>query len=162
MNRITKSFTYSEYDDSAELTPEEQDIIRISFKAAQFAYAPYSGFYVGAAVLLDNGNVIKGNNQENAAYPSGLCAERVAVYSASALYPQIAIKAIAISSSSKEITAGKFVTPCGSCRQALIEYEKKQKSPIKLLLSGQKGKIITINSISDLLPLHFNYVNLIK
>ena len=160
MNRITSSYTYSELNDYTELPEAEQKLVKLSREMTQAAYSPYSNFRVGAAVLLENGTITKGSNQENAAYPSGLCAERVAVFSASANNPKTAIKTIAISASSPKKIIKKPVSPCGSCRQALIEYEAKQKKPIKVILTGEKGKVLVIESISDLLPLHFTNVDL--
>ncbi len=160
MTSITKSFTYSVYNDLSELREVEKELVLISRETTKSAYSPYSGFRVGAAILLEDGTIIKGNNQENAAYPSGLCAERVAVFSTSANHPDTPIKAIAISASAPEKTIDKPVSPCGSCRQALIEYEVKQQSPIKVILSGEKGKVIIIDSVADLLPLHFSSVDL--
>lgn len=162
MDQLTKSFTYYEFQNSEELSNQDQELVKLSREATKSAYAPYSGFYVGAAVILEDGTIIKGNNQENAAYPSGLCAERVAVFSASAVYPNATIKAIAISAYSEEITIDKPISPCGSCRQVILEYEKKQDTPIKIILTGQKGKVIIINSISDLLPLNFTDKDLNK
>lgn len=125
-------------------------------EARENAYAPYSHFRVGATLLLDNNTIVSGNNQENAAYPSGLCAERVAVFHAGAVYPSQKIKALAITARSlkKEIT--EPIPPCGACRQALVEYEVKQNEDIETYFMGEAGKIIKANSIKDLLPLIFN------
>ncbi|QWX85726.1 cytidine deaminase [Cellulophaga sp. HaHaR_3_176] len=125
-------------------------------EARKNAYAPYSNFQVGAAVLLENGEVVIGSNQENAAYPSGLCAERVAIYHASAKYPNVIIKAVAISATSKNYVVDSPAAPCGNCRQSMIEYEQKQKLPIKILLMGEKGEVLKIDSLLDILPLAFN------
>ena len=120
------------------------------------AYAPYSNFHVGAAVLLANGEVVIGNNQENASYPSGLCAERVAIFQAGAKYPGITIKAVAITATSKNYVVEEPAAPCGNCRQSMIEYEQKQKSAIAILLMGEKGEVIKIKSLADILPLAFS------
>jgi cytidine deaminase len=120
------------------------------------AYAPYSEFHVGAAVLLENGEIIAGNNQENAAYPSGLCAERVALFYAGSQYPTIAIKTIAISVKSKNVIISEPLSPCGGCRQVIAEYENKFKKPIRIIMSGEKGQIYIANSIESLLPLMFS------
>jgi cytidine deaminase len=146
---------FIEYDAVEELSADDKKLVIMAKKAAETAYAPYSDFHVGAAVLLENGVCIKGNNQENAAYPSGLCAERVAVFAASSQYPGIAIKAIAITAKSKNITVRDPVTPCGSCRQVLVEYEHLQKKPIRIILSGEKGKVFIIDKVEDILPLSF-------
>jgi cytidine deaminase len=124
--------------------------------ARKNAYAPYSNFYVGAAVLLENGAIVIGSNQENASYPSGLCAERVAIFQAGALYPGVTIKAVAITATSKNYIVKQAAAPCGNCRQAMIEYEQKQKQPIKILLMGEQGEVIQFNSLLDILPLAFN------
>lgn len=155
MKKVEISLSLFEVNDLAELDPSEQELIKISRRMTTQAYAPYSGFYVGAAVLLENGEIVLGSNQENAAYPSGLCAERVAVFAASAKYPDIKIKAIAISGNSKTRDIDHPVTPCGACRQVMLEYEIKQQEPFKVYLSGYSGKIYIIEKVQDLLPLSF-------
>ncbi len=144
-----------EYDSVSEMTKEEAYLIEKSKEAAMSAYAPYSKFQVGVSVLLANNKIVNGNNQENAAYPSGMCAERVAVYYANSKYPDVAIKAIAICA----YTNGAFIKfpipPCGSCRQSLLETEMRFNSSIKIILAGSE-KIMVVNSMKDLLPLHFN------
>jgi cytidine deaminase len=155
MKKVEISLSLIEVNDVTELDPSEQELIKISRRMTTQAYAPYSGFYVGAAVLLENGEIVLGSNQENAAYPSGLCAERVAVFAASAKYPGIKIKAIAISGNSKTRNIDHPVTPCGACRQVMLEYEVKQEEPVKVYLSGDSGKIYIIGKVQDLLPLSF-------
>jgi cytidine deaminase len=155
MKKVEISLSLIEVNDVTELDPSEQELIKISRRMTTQAYAPYSGFYVGAAVLLENGEIVLGSNQENAAYPSGLCAERVAVFAASAKYPGIKIKAIAISGNSKTRNIDHPVTPCGACRQVMLEYEVKQEEPVKVYLSGHSGKIYIIGKVQDLLPLSF-------
>ncbi len=139
-----------------ELSVEERALLKEAEKARGKAYAPYSNFSVGAAVLMKNGEIVLGNNQENASYPSGLCAERVAVFQAGARFPDETIKAIAISASSKNYTVKKPAAPCGNCRQAIAEYEQRQNSPISILFRGEEGPIYKCGSISDLLPLGFD------
>lgn len=156
MKKKQVSFELSIYEDVGELSPEEQNLLNIAQQARNDAYAPYSNFQVGAAVLLANGEIVIGNNQENSSYPSGLCAERVAVFQAGAKYPGVTIKSIAISAGSKNYVVDRPAGPCGNCRQAIIEYEQKQKSPISLLLRGQTGSIYKCNSIDDILPLAFS------
>jgi cytidine deaminase len=146
---------FLEFDATEELPSEDKKLVIMARKAAETAYAPYSEFHVGAAVLLENGIYIKGNNQENVAYPSGLCAERVAVFAASSQYPGNAIKTIAISAKSKKFPVSSPVTPCGACRQVLAEYEHLQKQPIRIILTGEKGKVFIIDKVEDLLPLSF-------
>jgi len=144
------------YDDASELSQNDQKLLHEASAARNNAYAPYSKFKVGAAVLLENGEVVIGNNQENASYPSGLCAERVAIFHAGAKYPGVAIKALAINASSSKQEDSMPAAPCGNCRQSIIEYEQKQKAPISLLLSSEAGPIYKCNSMADILPLAFN------
>ncbi len=150
------SVDYFETDDILKLPADERDLVRIAEEMTQNAYAPYSAFHVGAAVLLENGMIIKGSNQENGAYPSGLCAERVAAFAASANHPGVSIKKIAIYASSKQLYLSDPVSPCGACRQVLLEYEIAQQSSIKVLLSNESGKILILERIEDLLPLSFS------
>ena len=119
------------------------------------AYAPYSGFLVGASVLLDNGKIVTGNNQENVAFPSGLCAERIAIFYAKSKFPNTKINSIAISAISKNFQIEDVISPCGSCRQVISEYEVKQNENIRILLHQSDDSVIIIKSISDLLPLMF-------
>ena len=130
--------------------------------AQRHAYAPYSNFKVGAAIWLDNGKIVTGNNQENAAYPSGLCAERVAVFAASSQYPDAVVKAIAITAHSEDFIISAPISPCGACRQVLAEYEYKSGTDIKLILTGETGKVWVIKSIRSLLPFTFDASNLKK
>ncbi|MGB5819212.1 MAG: cytidine deaminase [Saonia sp.] len=153
-NRII--FEFSTFDSLKDLPSEYQQLMKIAVQTRKNAYAPYSNFQVGAAVLLENGEVVIGNNQENASYPSGLCAERVAVFQAGAKYPGIKINCIAITATSKNYIVEQPAAPCGNCRQSIAEYEQKQHSPIVLLLMGEKGEVIQCNSVADILPLAFN------
>lgn len=159
MNRpenITISTTFEVYLSEDDLRSDDRDLLTKAKEAVKNAYAPYSNFKVGAALMLDNGIVVTGNNQENAAYPSGLCAERTAVFYASSQYPNAKVKSIAISYESQNKLFSDPVTPCGSCRQALAEYEVKANSPIRVIMSSQSGKIYITKSIESLLPLLFN------
>lgn len=162
MKKVNLPIHITEIESLDELSRPEQELIGLSRSMTRNAYAPYSEFFVGAAVLLENGEVIKGSNQENAAYPSGLCAERVAVFSASALHPGKKMKAIAISARSDNQTMDHPVSPCGACRQVLLEYEVKQKEAITVFLSGETGKIYRIEKVRDLLPLSFTAEDLGK
>jgi cytidine deaminase len=144
------------YKDKKELSDIEQELLATAETAAQKAYAPYSKFMVGAAVLLTDGTVASGNNQENRAYPVGLCAERVALFHASSQHPDTAVKMIAITAMSLRQSIDEPVTPCGACRQAIAEYEQKFKSPIRIIMSGEKGEIYACDSIKVLLPLMFD------
>ena len=156
MKKQTISFEFSVFEFLEELNEQDQNLMLKAIDARKDAYAPYSNFMVGAAVLLENDEVVIGSNQENASYPSGLCAERVAVFQAGARYPGVTIKSIAITAKSKTHLVKKPAAPCGNCRQAISEYEYKQNSPIELLLMGEQGEIIKCQSLADILPLGFN------
>ncbi len=156
MRKQTISFEFQVYESMAELDQEDQRLMQRAIKAREAAYAPYSSFLVGAAILLENGEVVIGNNQENASYPSGLCAERVALFYAGANYPGMVIKAIAITAMSENHLVDTPAAPCGNCRQAISEYEFRQKEPIPILMMGEKGEVIKCSSLADMLPLGFN------
>lgn len=151
---VTASFTL--YNSVAELPEEAKYLMEKAVSVRKKAYAPYSKFRVGAAVELNNGEVVLGSNQENAAYPSGLCAERVAVFHAGALYPEAKMVRLAISAASDEKEVTSPIPPCGSCRQAIAEYEIKQDSPVEIYFMGESGKVIKSDSLKDLLPLVFD------
>ena len=125
-------------------------------QARKKAYAPYSQFAVGAALLLENNIVVTGNNQENASYPSGLCAERTAIYAAGANHPDSKILLMAIVAGSNKNKTDKPIPPCGACRQAISEYDINQKQPITIYFMGETGKVIRSNSLANLLPLVFD------
>jgi cytidine deaminase len=146
----------TEYDDPSQMDEKDRHLIEEAKESMKSAYAPYSHFNVGAAVLLENGKIIRGNNQENAAYPVGLCAERVAIFSAGANYPGIAVKAIAVTARSDHFHVDRPVPPCGACRQAISEYEHRFNNKIKMIMTGETGKVITSESIENLLPFQFN------
>lgn len=154
--KLVISTEFEVYKSSKDLTKKDLELLILAQKAVKNAYAPYSNFYVGAAVLLENGKIVIGNNQENAAYPSGLCAERVAIYHASAQYPNVPVKTIAIAVKAKNQIISEPVTPCGSCRQAISEYENRYGKEIRIIMSGEKGEIYISKSIQSLLPLMFN------
>ena len=138
-----------------ELTTEEQKLIDAACEATKRSYAPYSHFSVGAAALLENGIVVTGTNQENAAYPSGTCAERTTIFYANSQYPDQAIKTLAIAARSEEDFLNTPISPCGACRQVLLETEKRFGKPMRILLYGKK-EIYIIPSIANLLPLCFD------
>ncbi|MDZ7614970.1 MAG: cytidine deaminase [Flavobacteriaceae bacterium] len=144
------------FETPSALNPEDRKLLDLAERARNTAYAVYSEFLVGAAVLLDNGKIITGNNQENAAYPSGMCAERVAIWAAISQNPDALIKKIFISAKSVKHKVSEPVSPCGSCRQTIAEYEFRQKSPIAVYFTGETGKIIKANALQDLLPFAFN------
>jgi cytidine deaminase len=160
----TKKFevTVTEYDKPEELDKDDRKLLEKSIEALDGSYAPYSQFHVGASVLLENGEIILGSNQENVAYPSGLCAERVALFYAKSKYPDVAIKSIAISSKADNFVTKYPVTPCGACRQVIAEFESQQNKKIKIIMRGQQGPIISTKGIESLLPLVFKENNLKK
>ena len=146
---------YNVFNKLTDLPEKAQNLMKQAITTREKAYAPYSKFKVGAAVLLKNGQTFVGSNQENAAYPSGLCAERVAIYQAATQYPDEEIEMIAISGSAEDPTAFP-VSPCGACRQSLSEYETKQKKLIPVYFMGAEGEIVQTESIKDLLPFLFD------
>ena len=145
----------SEFQNIGELPENDRVLLNEARRISALAYAPYSGFFVGAAVLLSNGMVITGNNQENSAYPSGLCAERVALFYSNANYPEAKVVSIAVSASKNGILVNDPVRPCGACRQALAETEIRFGSPIRIILDGHES-IYVLNGIESLLPLSFS------
>ncbi len=155
MNKREINSVLFDYNSLAELDEKYQELIQKAKEAAEKAYAPYSKFNVGAAVLLENNEIIQGSNQENAAYPSGLCAERVAIFYANSKYPNIPIKAIAITASTEDGIITEPIPPCGSCLQVMLESEKRSGKSIEVLLYGQ-NKITTADSIIQFLPINFN------
>jgi len=151
---ISASFTI--YDSIDELPKAAKNLMKKAVSARKKAYAPYSNFNVGAAVLLENNQIVLGNNQENAAYPSGLCAERVAIFNAAANFPDIEIKALAITATANNKDLTEPVAPCGACRQSIAEYEIKQDKPIAIYFMGKVGKVAKADTLKDLLPLTFD------
>ncbi|TYB74393.1 cytidine deaminase [Bizionia gelidisalsuginis] len=156
MKELKIETTLYVYDALSELDKEVQDLMEQAVEARDKAYAPYSKFYVGAALLLDNGEVITGSNQENASYPSGLCAERTAIYYAGAKYPKAQIVRMAVTAASQINKTTAPIPPCGACRQAIAEYEVKQEVPIKIYFMGETGAVAVSNSLANLLPLLFD------
>jgi cytidine deaminase len=153
-HNISSSFII--YQNSGELSEIENELLQKAIEARANAYAPYSEFNVGASVLMDDGSVFIGNNQENAAYPSGICAERVAIWTAMSQLPKGKIKKIVITASSNKTKVNRPVAPCGSCRQAIAEYEIKQDNDIEIFFTGETGEIVKAHSIKDLLPWLFD------
>ena len=155
MEEIKQTWTYTKMS-VAELDEADVALREAALEAAHKAYAPYSHFQVGAALRLSNGQIITGNNQENIAYPSGLCAERTALFYAGAHYPQEAICSLAIIA----FAQGKIqpqIAPCGACRQVMVETEKRGKEPMEVLLYGTNETLI-FRSAADLLPLVFDSI----
>lgn len=148
-------FNYEVYNDISELTEKDAWLLSEARSVTEQAYAPYSNFHVGAVAILSNGQVVAGTNQENASYPVGICAERVLLGNAATLYPGINIETLAISYNSEDVKSDHPISPCGMCRQALVEYETRLKNPIRLILGGMAGKIQIINTANFLLPFAF-------
>lgn len=146
---------YEEYNSIDELDSTSAELLKRAIEATETSYAPYSNFNVGAAVLLDNGEIITASNQENAASPSGLCAERVAIFSAHAKYPDSAIRAIAIAAKSEGELTPNPIYPCGACCQVMNESENRGGKPIVIII-GSASKIEKIESVKSLLPFTFN------
>lgn len=150
------SIEFDVYESIEQLIKEDAVLLREAIKATDIAYAPYSNFYVGAAAMLVNGKTIVGSNQENASYPVGLCAERVLLSAASSVYPGIPIATMAITYRSETGKSNRPISPCGVCRQTLVEYETHLKHPIRLILGGTEGKIWIIPQAGSLLPFGFS------
>lgn len=162
MENKSLSIHYQEFNSLSELAPEEKKLLELAKEAALKAYSPYSHFYVGAAVLLDNGIIVTGNNQENAAYPSGICAERVALFSASSQYPGIPVTAIAVTAKADYAQLHGAVPPCGACRQVMAEYETLYEVKMRIIFSNGQGKGIKMYGVESLLPFMFSKKDLSK
>lgn len=150
------SFHLKVYDNDAQLSENDKLLIERARAALKNAYAPYSNFNVAAAVLLQNGEILTGTNQENAAFPVGICAEGTVLSAASAVYPDVQVKKIAITVKSPRHTIQHPVAPCGICRQRLLEYENRFGQPIQIIMQGETGVIYIVNTVKDLLPLYFS------
>ena len=148
---------WREYYGLDELDVQDRELAQAAIDATALSYAPYSGFNVGAAVLFENGEIVKGANQENAAYPSGLCAERTALFYASASRPDKAMTAIAIAAGQNGKICDMPATPCGACRQVMAQYQTKSGRPMKVILVGEK-LIWSFDKVDDLLPLIFDSI----
>ena len=155
-------FQYATYVHPTEMEAQDSYLLEQAKEALLTSYSPYSQFAVGAAVLLANGEIIKGSNQENAAYPSGLCAERVALFAAASQFPKVPIDAIAIAVKSALNDPKSAIAPCGACRQVIIEYEHLYQSDIKIIMHGEGGNVNLINRAKDLLPFDFHADHLKK
>ncbi|MFT5216534.1 MAG: cytidine deaminase [Glaciecola sp.] len=156
MKEVKVESTFFVFDDLKDIPSDVQQLMQNASEARDNAYAPYSKFHVGTAILLDNDEVVTGSNQENASYPSGLCAERTAIYYSGAKYPKAKILKMAIIAGSTKNITSKPIPPCGACRQAIAEYEVKQESPIEIYFMGETGKVVKSNSLANLLPLLFD------
>lgn len=155
MTKETYNFEYEVYDSASELPDADRMLLEEARDVTKKAYAPYSHFHVGAVALLKNGQKVSGTNQENAAYPVGICAERVLLSNASMLHTDIPIETMAISYHNHNGDSNKPVSPCGMCRQSLAEYEERLGSPIRLILSGMEGKVLILKKSTQLLPFSF-------
>lgn len=160
MKEITINTTFAVFNEIHDLPADVQSLMQQAVAVRKNAYAPYSQFRVGAALLLENGATVLGSNQENAAYPSGLCAERVAIFQAGAIHPNIKILKIAITAASDTNPTLSPIPPCGGCRQSIAEYEFKQDTPIEIYFMGESGEIYKSNSVGNLLPLSFDKTSL--
>jgi len=138
-----------------ELDAQDRALLEAARGMTTHAYAPYSGFKVGAALRLANGEVVEGSNQENGAYPSGLCAERVTIFAAASKYPGMAVEAMAIAVSTDRFEVSEPLTPCGGCRQVLMEYRHRQQSPMRIILGSEGDKVWIFEDVTSLLPFAF-------
>lgn len=162
MQTLTITISYEEYSSIDELTPDEQDLCREAVKAMANSHSPYSEFRVGAAVRLQSGQVVHGSNQENVAYPSGLCAERVALFTVGSTYPGDKISTMAITAHTDHFKIMNPITSCGACLQVMAEFEKKQSDAIEVLFYCQNGSVIKAKGIESLLPFAFAETRLKK
>lgn len=149
--------TYQEYNSVEELNPEDRELAAEAIQAMTGAYAPYSHFHVGAAVRMSNGQIVRGANQENAAFPSGLCAERTAMFAASARYPDKDMLSIALAGGVMGRLAAQPATPCGACRQVMAQYQAKSGKPMSVIMISA-DKIWKFEKVDDILPLIFNSI----
>ena len=150
------TISYKEFDNWKELSAEDIELVEKAFDVSKDAYAPYSKFYVGASLRMEDKSIILGSNQENIAYPSGLCAERVALFYAGAIYPNLKVKKICVVAKGDLIPKENWVSPCGSCRQVMAESQNRQKEPIEIILVSQNNRVLVFHSVTDLLPFVFN------
>ena len=156
MKKISINTTFSVFETKNHLSVDVQSLMEQAIAVRKNAYAPYSKFRVGCAILLDNEKIVVGSNQENAAYPSGLCAERVAIFHAGSLYPDAKILKMAISATGDEKPVLEPIPPCGSCRQSIAEYEIRQETPIEIFFMGESGAVYQSDSLRNLLPFMFD------
>lgn len=156
MKKIEFKTAATLFKNITELATEDNILMNKAIEARAKAYAPYSKFKVGAAFLLENGTIVLGNNQENAAYPSGMCAERVGIWKVGSEFPGVKIKKLAITAASENTIVDKPIGPCGACRQTLSEYEINQKEPIEVFFMGEIGEVVKTESLLSLLPFSFD------
>lgn len=157
MKKNELHIAYQSFEKVEELQPNDLVLVNQAIAAAAVAYAPYSGFHVGASLRLKNGEIVKGSNQENSAYPSGLCAERVALFYAGSQFPNTEIEAMAVTARTPGKKLKMIVKPCGACRQVMLETAQRQKTPFKIILVGEDGQGLLFDSIADLIPFSFEF-----
>ncbi|RZM07582.1 MAG: cytidine deaminase [Pedobacter sp.] len=155
MKKEEFKFAYELYESIDELAPADKALLEAARKITAKAYAPYSHFLVGAVAKLANGETVAGTNQENAAYPVGICAERVLLSSASMLHTDVPVETMAVSYNNTNGKSDRPVSPCGMCRQALREYEDRTSQPIRIIMSGMEGEVIIVDKARQLLPFSF-------
>lgn len=155
MPQQTFQFQYEEYRHLDEMTEASRELVEHAIESAKRAYAPYSSYQVGAALRLEDGQIVTGNNQENSAYPSGMCAERVALFYAGARFPELPVTSLAVVAFAEGSLQEEPVSPCGGCRQVMLEKENQGNTPMEIILYGS-ARIQVISRVRDLLPLPFS------
>lgn len=155
MKKESISISYSRFENWKMLPEEDQNLVTKAKEISKSAYAPYSKFHVGASVLLSNGKIVTGSNQENIAYPSGLCAERVALFYAGANYPNEKVETLCVVASGDLLPIDQILSPCGACRQVMLETETRQNENYRVILVSQNDVCIVFDSAQELLPLAF-------
>ena len=156
MEILSSEFQYKKYSNMAELNAEDNELMTKAIGQLDNAYAPYSGFHVGAAARLIDKSIYLGSNQENASYPLCMCGERVALYNAATYNGKTAVESLAITIKNIRMPITRPVSPCGACRQVISEYEHRHQHPIRILLKSDSPEIYELESVSDILPLGFN------
>ena len=160
MNKEKFEFSYEVFNSADDLNEADAQLVNEAREITASAYAPYSKFNVGAVARMVNGELVAGTNQENASYPVGICAERVLLASAATIHPNVAIDTMAISYNNTTGKSDHPISPCGMCRQSLVEYEERMNQPIRLILCGLEGKVIVVEKANSLLPLSFGSIDL--
>ncbi|MFN8298843.1 MAG: cytidine deaminase [Chitinophagales bacterium] len=156
MKKLELRFTLDTYSTKKELPADEAALLESARAALKKAYAPYSGFKVGAAALLENGEILTGTNQENASFPAGICAEGTVFSAAASLFPDVAIRKLAITVKANSHVVDHPVAPCGICRQRILEHENRFKKPVRIIIMGEKGSVFAMDSVKVILPLYFS------
>jgi cytidine deaminase len=162
MNKTTFTLEYEVYDSIENLEASDRHLLESARKSTELAYAPYSKFLVGATAKLLNGQLVHGSNQENASYPVGICAERVLLSASSTLYPNIPLHSMAIAYRNLQGESDRPISPCGLCRQTMVEFENRTGQPFRVILSGMEGPVYIIQKASGLLPLSFTKSDLLN